>query len=369
MNWIKVFIINLSVTIGLLLIIEVGLTVIFFVKDNLLSTDEHATVFKPNYTQDVMGFEGEMKNFRNYPYKAFLGWVSPDVHGEYLNVINSRRRTVVSTLIEHKETLHFFGGSTIWGHSVSDKNTIPSLVSKNLKINTINYGEQAYNSRQELNLFLDNLANLQSGDVVIFYDGVNDVYHNCRSHNSPNGHAQEFYIRERLSNKNAIQASILKKLSILRLMEGLSKRLFNPNLESINGYQNSCNNMNYADKVADFIVNNWKAVQAISSTRGINFICGLQPNPYTFTGNITYSFNELKDQVESVYPLIAKKAKNLPCFVDYSKLLKFDNYVDSCCHLNEYGNEEISQQLSFSVLVLLNRQSKLNNVRTDRFSH
>ena len=38
----------------------------------------------------------------------------------------------------------------MWGHSVLDKNTIPSLVSEQLKITTIHYGEQAFNSRQEL---------------------------------------------------------------------------------------------------------------------------------------------------------------------------------------------------------------------------
>ena len=93
----------------------------------------------------------------------------------------------------------------MWGHSVSDKSTIPSLVSKILKLDAVNYGEQAYNSRQELNLLLDNLENIKKGDVVVFYDGVNDVFHNCRSYNSPNGHAREFYIQAALNSEKRKQ--------------------------------------------------------------------------------------------------------------------------------------------------------------------
>ena len=78
------------------------------------------------------------------------------------------------------------------------------------------------------------------------------------------------------------------------------------------------------------------------------------PNPYTFDGDISYSQKELRAQIKAVYPLIKDKAKNLSCFKDYSAMLKVDNYVDSCCHLNEYGNREISNIMIPNILNLLN---------------
>ena len=75
----------------------------------------------------------------------------------------------------------------------------------------------------------------------------------------------------------------------------------------------------------------------------------------TFNGTINYSMEEMKIQIGSVYPLIKEKARNLSCFVDYSDRLLVDNFTDSCCHVNERGNREISSMLSSTILTLINR--------------
>tara|TARA_B110001450_G_scaffold252451_1_gene274234 strand:- start:378 stop:1454 length:1077 start_codon:yes stop_codon:yes gene_type:complete len=351
MSWIKILKFNLLTIISLLLILEVTLSFAFLVREKVSVNNEVESTLKPNWTNDVLGFKNKTKNFRGYPYKAFLGWVSPDVQGQYLNITDGQRHTVLAKSIENEETLHFFGGSTMWGHSVSDKNTIPSLVSENLKINSVNYGEQAYNSRQELNLLLDKLETIKANDVVIFYDGVNDAYHNCRSHNSPNGNAREFFIKQKLSSNYPDRVNLLESLSIYRFIRGFSNKISNSNSNSNKdkGYTNECSNIDYANKVANFLVNNWKAVDAILLEKNVKFICGLQPNPYTFDGNIEYSLVEFNDQIDSVYPLIIEKAKGMSCFVDYSKVMTQDNYVDDCCHLNEHGNAEISREIATSI--------------------
>ncbi|MDB4188974.1 hypothetical protein N9713_01870 [Candidatus Pelagibacter sp.] len=343
-NWIKVVKINLLITLVLLLIIEITLSVAFFVRDNFVKNKEIENI---NVTAETVGFRNETKNFRGYPYKAFLGWVSPDIQGEFLNVIKERRITLNPEDLVSNDILYFFGGSTMWGHSVSDKNTIPSLVSQQLKIKAINYSEQAYNSRQELNLLLNNIDRIEKGHTVIFYDGVNDVYHNCRSYNSPNGHAREYYIRDALTGSYGSNNSIftyLDFLSTYRFIHGLSKKL-NLTHKIFQEYTNSCDDPVYASNVADFLVNNWEGVEAILAAKGVNFLCILQPNPYTFDGSINYSNKEMKSQIDLVYPLIRRKAKDLSCFQDYSSILRENNYVDSCCHLNELGNVEVSAQL------------------------
>ena len=228
MSWIRVIKLNFLFALGLVFALELGLQIAFYVRGYLAQDKAiNNQQLIPNYTDDVIGFKGEEKNYRSYAYKAFLGWVSPEIKGEYLNVENGRRVTVLPPVIERSETVHFFGGSTMWGYGVSDKNTIPSLVSKQLKIATLNYGEQGYNSRQELNLLVDNLAVLNPKDVVIFYDGVNDVYHNCRSYNSPNGHAREFFIKDLLADDQDRQRinDWLDKSSLYRFVKGLAARI------------------------------------------------------------------------------------------------------------------------------------------------
>ena len=353
MNWIKILKINFLVTLGLLVIIEASLTVAYHFRDYyLINSNADEKILAPNLTSETIGFKNETKNFHGYPYKAFLGWVSPDIQGELLNVTNGRRLTVESKELVGNEVVHLFGGSTIWGYSVSDKHTIPSLISKNLNLKAINYGEQAYNSRQEINLLLDNLDLIQKDDMVIFYDGVNDVYHNCRSHNSPNGHVREYYFRDVLNSNSSdtiINFSFIESLSTSRFLHGLANRYFSKKESVSKKYLNACADPIYAANVASFLVKNWEAAEAILIRKGVKFMCVLQPNPYTFNGSITYSSEEIKSQVEIVYPIIRQKAKTLSCFHDYSTVLTEDNYVDSCCHLNRFGNSQVSAQLSVDI--------------------
>jgi len=112
---------------------------------------------------------------------------------------------------------------------------------------------------------------------------------------------------------------------------------------------NSCDDDLYAEKVARFLVQNWETSQALLKSRGVEFRCILQPNPYTFDGPIAYSNEEMKSQIQKVYPLIRRKGKELSCFEDYSSALTEDNYVDRCCHLNEKGNSELAAKFSLDI--------------------
>ncbi len=353
MNWIRTLSINVVITFVLLGVIEIVLGIAFSIKDKAATTYESQSIESgPNLTSETIGFRQETRNFRGYPYKAFLGWTSPNIEGDFLNVENGRRKTILPEDIVDATKLHFFGGSTMWGHSVSDKSTIPSLVSQSLKLSAVNYGEQAYNSRQELNLLIDNLEAIKKGDVVVFYDGVNDIYHNCRSYNSPNGHAREFYIRAALAGElkgGNIIIDFIKESSTYRFVNGISRKLFPVTRNQVKNYVNSCDDDLYAENVARFLVKNWESALAILESKEVDFMCVLQPNPYTFDGTIAYSFEEMKSQIQKVYPLVVRKAKGLSCFKDYSAVLKKDNYVDGCCHLNENGNSELAAIFSTDI--------------------
>ena len=341
-NWTNVIKINLLVTLVSLILIEAIFTFTFYVRDNFFFNILRDTT---NMTAETVGFRIELRHYREYPYKAFLGWVSPDTQGEYINVAKERRLTFNSKELISDETLHFFGGSAMWGYGVSDKSTIPSMISQNLKVKTINYGEQAYNSRQGLNSLLNNLELIVKDDTVIFYDGVNDVSSNCYNYNSLNGHARELYMRNLLSGGVSSYSIYLQSSSTYRFVRGLANRIFPTDAEDKKQYKNPCADPVYAEKVASFLVANWEAAESILNPKRIKFMCILQPNPYTFDGSIYYSNEKRRSQIELVYPIIRRKAKNLSCFYDYSSVLTQDNYVDACCHLNELGNREVSAQL------------------------
>ena len=78
--------------------------------------------------------------------------------------------------------IYIFGGSTVWGTGSSDEFTISSILQKkinnaeNLKktFNVYNYGFSTLVSHQQFK-FLKQI-NINKGDIIIFYDGNNDIW-------------------------------------------------------------------------------------------------------------------------------------------------------------------------------------------------
>ncbi len=98
--------------------------------------------------------------------------------GKYVNVVNQQRVTTDQPQ-NYRHKIYIFGGSTMVGLEVGDQYTIPSYLQR--MINEAypdsylveNMGVDAYNAKEQT-YYLTHAVNLSSGDIVIFYDGVND---------------------------------------------------------------------------------------------------------------------------------------------------------------------------------------------------
>ena len=76
-----------------------------------------------------------------------------------------------------------FGGSTMFGHAVSDAYTLPAQLQVELQsrlpgyqVQVQNFGVPAYASSQEVTIFMEYLRRLPSPDAAIFLDGLNDFF-------------------------------------------------------------------------------------------------------------------------------------------------------------------------------------------------
>ena len=66
-------------------------------------------------------------------YYPFLGWRMHELHTPHINVNAEGVRDTVGNpdlFVSDMKKIYFFGGSTTWGEGVSDKNSIPSLISQ-----------------------------------------------------------------------------------------------------------------------------------------------------------------------------------------------------------------------------------------------
>ena len=103
-----------------------------------------------------------------------------DVSGKYINIINGRRVTT-NTPDDVQGKILIFGGSTIFCQEVPDNLTVPSLVQSYLNKNSsisyqvFNFGVPSFHSGQQLELLKE--VKIYDDDVIIFFDGINDVYY------------------------------------------------------------------------------------------------------------------------------------------------------------------------------------------------
>ncbi|MFP4656826.1 MAG: hypothetical protein ACLFNK_04585 [Candidatus Woesearchaeota archaeon] len=107
---------------------------------------------------------------KNFEYHPYLGFVSPFT--ETTNYCNTTNKNPVN--------IHLYGGSTMWGDGVRPNETIPSFLSKRLckkgiAVNVTNFGLPSHQSTQETLNFILRLKEGNIPDIVIFYDGVNDI--------------------------------------------------------------------------------------------------------------------------------------------------------------------------------------------------
>lgn len=112
--------------------------------------------------------------------------VNTDINGFRLNYFNNSFKPA-HEFSEIDEISIVIGGSTVFGFGSSDDSkSIPSIMTKYSKEIFLNFGATAFNSRQELFLFINNLNKFRKIKQVIIISGVNDLYLGINNKNENN---------------------------------------------------------------------------------------------------------------------------------------------------------------------------------------
>lgn len=115
-------------------------------------------------------------------YTSFVGNSRRDHEGRYVNVHDRRRRSYEPAPTGADPVdVWFFGGSTMFGFSAQrDLHTIPSEVVRLAEadgraVRAHNFGSPGYVNMQETLLAAQLLAAEERPDLIVFYDGINDL--------------------------------------------------------------------------------------------------------------------------------------------------------------------------------------------------
>ncbi|NTU77205.1 MAG: SGNH/GDSL hydrolase family protein [Alphaproteobacteria bacterium] len=330
------------------------------------SWQEHRERIPPPYqgvTYDVHQLVAEAEQVR-WKTGSNFGWLPEDREGHLINIKNNRRVTPEQPA-HPAHRIWMFGGSTMINVEVPDAFTLPSLVQKLLNKENYsgyaveNMGATTITSRHEL-YKLQHDALIEKGDIVIFYDGVNDVIQSLYYKN-PHGTMIEGN-RRILENLPPRQKFIWWIYSKLGGWSAFVKRFVNPTSPDYIELQITDKQ---TQQLQEDYFNVIKEAASFAQMRGATFFHFLQPTIYSVSRNTPYEQqviangwlypSNFKDVYARGYPALQRASRKAAAAgISAADLTAaFDNrdseiFLDSF-HVNERGNE-IAAQAIYAVI-------------------
>jgi len=358
----KLVLTNLVVLMVILVVLNI---VSIFVYNSYIDYQENKEYISnkaklPNYNNvEWANLHFKEMNDLNLEFESYIGWRAEQYSGETINIDEDGIRNTLQhkNVNEESQVVVFLGGSTMWGEGATDSTTIPSYYSLkgNGRYKVKNFGERAYRAFQSY-LFLKLEINQNfKPDIVISYDGVNEIFGNYSFH-KPVSHYHEKIMADKLRNKG------LEKLSYVDFLLGpLNKVLSKAKSKWMPSDEKNKEDEYVYDiseertkKVAQVLLDSWLDTKALAEENGALFFCVLQPTTGIGSPNLEH-LNLDEDQQEvfnQLYPMVitlleTPKYKTLTTnFIDLSHVLDGEEryYIDFC-HLSPNGNEVVANNL------------------------
>lgn len=218
-------------------------------------------------------------------WEPFVYWQRRPFRGRWINVDSAGQRLTPQPVAaaEARQSVWFFGGSTMWGTGQRDSATIPAVVASQLAARGVagvrvrNFGETGYVSSQEL---LRLMLELRAGghpDLVVFYDGINDAASSamngrCGLPQNETRRQMEFAIGRFLTLRGRFEfAEALRLMRAQASLDNGVRRLaslrMTPELEGV------------ARGVTECYGRNVRLIEALAKTYGFRVVYFWQPTP------------------------------------------------------------------------------------------
>jgi len=172
--------------LGITLLMLVTLVVLFGLGRRLLSRPDRTLEQTHPYAAESWfpQLESEYQASLRMQWEPYTYWRRRAITGQYVNVDSlGHRRTIPSGPVAGPaRQVILLGGSTLWGTGERDAHTIPSQIAVQLAaagirdVRVENFGETGYVFTQELLRLLLELRQGARPALVVFYDGLNDLF-------------------------------------------------------------------------------------------------------------------------------------------------------------------------------------------------
>ncbi len=319
-------------------------------------------------------------------WRPYVQWRRDRFSGKYVHVDDRGvRRTWNPECAGEtgKVKILMLGGSSLWGFGARDDFTIPSYLSRFVSASTnrctevTNYAETGYVVTQEVVALIGALQAGFAPDIVIFYDGVNDVFSSFQ--NNTAGLPQNEINRRRefnvLSAKTipllwTFGSTLLKRSETYRAAKAIAAGRYKAgDGDWTMGYGWAGIDKATSERLAREVVRNYrsnmKIVEALGRSFDFKALFYWQPlvfhkrNSTSYESQITRRTKEMKDSFLNVYEAVSRSEgpPGNENFHDLSNIfLDFQGpiFID-LCHVSEKGNEIVARRIASDVLSIVQR--------------
>jgi len=310
--------------------------------------------------------------YRYDPYRAH--WPLP-IQSRYLNIDSAGLRVTIQPPGPYRRTLYMFGGSTMWGYTVRDSFTIPSLTAAALvergirDVGVVNLGQSAFNTTQELNTLLLQLAHGGRPAAAVFLDGFNDIA-TATQYGEP-GHS---YVEQSMAQQLALgRRSFSDELLGLGRHSALIQRLREAVVKEPS--RKARRPSDYCGPVAENYRNTARMATAIGRGFGFSVAYFLQP--------VDGASGKVKSPWEKTIPTMSAMK---PCLTSidsamagsdvsfHSLLGLFDGdsatgFLDQYSHLTEEASRKVAETIADVIIPLLRAADSTDQACRQRCSN
>ena len=272
-----------------------------------------------------------------------------DFDGLYINIEDGRRVTTGSTGRRENRIL-VFGGSTILCGELPDSMTVTSNLQKlviegDLEFDVLNYGISGLRIENQFKI-LETVKDLNSNDVVVFYDGINDL--NRIFEEGLERRANKTPLRQfnKIAKEIEERSLLFRDFSITNHLDGLRV------------------GQDYLDnEVSQQISDNWIKFDVITrkyvESKGAKFVHILQPNWLTVE-NGTEAVKLKGKDMKVIQTAFEESATPETKIKDLTKI--FDDLTKTpfldWAHIDEVGTAKVAEEMFAVLEPLLKEQSK-----------
>ncbi len=335
-------------------------------KHDVLQKSDGSEAWIDEYQYQDWGhaYEKEFKAANKSQWRSYVYWRRQPFAGAMINVDAEGNRKTWNRTTTNAVKVFVFGGSTIWGTAARDDQTIPSLLSKQLKeqygkdVLVTNFGESGYVSTQEVILLEQLLRQGKIPDVVIFYDGANDTFSALQNKiagipQNEDKRRQDFLPLGQKFQHLTIER--IKGTATGRFITQVADKLQSPQLLLPMKPEDRDR---LANQVIDVYLANLQIIGALAKSYNFKYAFYWQPvifsksRPTEFEERIRFDKDDYRHFFEDTYKKLEERTTETPsALVNMSRAFNDTAsglFIDFC-HVTEAGNAKIATAIAKDV--------------------